>query len=216
MEKAAELLALQAAETMSRDYNHNIFNVSLQFDSKHFSKPNSLPAMFADKDKHFDLQPGLLPNLAEMQFPAYPNYQAYDGRVIDVPIPAKAMVFLDCIEAFCRRWQIEIPARPTEQSIATAALREGILTADKDAIGGLLDQVSHNNLSVLEQILKDAEGGKLELGGEAIQAGGKNPAGKAIAKMKRLDVLQQLHSSGELTGDWRRSAVAKRIAQLEV
>jgi len=107
---------------------------------------------------------GLLPSAVPHAFPARPHWEGYCEKphAADVPVPADAMAILACHEAFCRRHEIEIPARPTDRGIATAALREQILTADKDALAGVLEKVGREDADVLEAILADAEAGTLK------------------------------------------------------
>jgi len=43
-----------------------------------------------------------------------PRYAEYAHRVYGVPVSRKAVQWIDCLEALCRRWKIDYPKRPTK------------------------------------------------------------------------------------------------------
>ena len=138
------------------------------------------------------------------QYQQRPGVDNYEGRVLNVPASKTLLATIDLLEGVALAWSVAIPERPTAESVKAPAEPEAAETppAEKGASAGKLPK---------GQTPADVRANAAR---NAILQGNKRQAVAAIHACSDAAELLSIQAVG-LKGDWRRAAVAKRIAELQ-
>ena len=194
--------------------------IELQIGRKNALAPGQLMALLSS-DNPFEIPLGMVASMvADMRSLDFePRYMSWDKRVENVPIPPNVVEYIGCLEAFCKRRGIAVKAvRPlliAENAAEPApTLAEGVkgvcrvcgCTEDKACKGGC-SWVDGPKKTLCSCCLDEATFSEIVLGVK----------GTSLATIKIIKdhrILKAARDYG-LLGDWRRLAVAKRIAELQ-